>query len=192
MSLLNVWVSPERALISVDTDGLTSDGEHVEMSKLLVLAHANTVLGFRGDRRFMHDLFATYYLAAAAVDFDAIVAALPEMLASVILAFRAPGIAPQPYQFAIVGWSAAEGRVCGRWYTGNTGEDGYDVDELGARVAPWHGAEAARLPDSEDSIRWLSERQAPWLREEGAAGGGRLLIAQVTRCEIIVRDEGPL
>lgn len=192
MSLLNVWVSPERALVAVDTDGVTSEGEHVEMSKLLVLAHANTVFGFRGDRRFMHDLFATYYLAAAAVDFDAIVAALPEMLASVILAFRAPSIAPQPYQFAVVGWSPAEGRVCGRWYTGNTGEDGYDVDGLGARVAPWHGTEAARVPDSEDSIRWLAERQVRWLREEGTAGGGNLLIAEVAKDDMTVRNVGAI
>ena len=192
MSLLNVWVSPELALVAVDTDGLNPGGPRFGMSKLLPLVHAQTVFAARGDRRFLWDLFSRFYLSSANVDYDAIVDGLPELLASVIANVRQEAQAPFGYQFAIVGWSPLHRRVCGRWYVGRTNEDAYDVDELGARVAPWQDKEAARVPDSQENIRWLAKRQASWLRAEGAAGGGRLLVAQLTRHEIIVRDEDQL
>jgi hypothetical protein len=105
---------------------------------------------------------------------------------------RQDGRNPFDYQFAIVGWSPAQQRVCGRCYVGRTDEYGHDVDELGARVARWQDTEAARVPDSHENIRWLAEHQASWLRDEGTAGGGRLLVAQLTRREISLRDEGVL
>ena len=63
--------------------------------------------------------------------------------------------------------------VCGRWYVSRTDEDGYDVDELGVRVAPRQDREKARVPNSPENVRWLAERQASWLRAEGrqAAAG---------------------
>lgn len=192
MSLLNVWVSPERALIAVDTDGMNPGGPHFGMSKLLPLVHAQTVFAARGDRRFLWDLFSRFHLSSADVDYDVIVDNLPQMLASLIAGLRQDGHVPFSYQFAIVGWSPVQQRVCGRWYVGRTDEDGYDVDELGARVAPWQDTETARVPDSPENVRWLAERQASWLRAEDTAGGGRLLVAQLTRREIIVRDEGQL
>lgn len=192
MSLLNVWVSPDRALIAVDTDGMTPGGPHFGMSKLLPLVHAQTVFVGRGDRRFLWDLFSRYHLANADVDYDAIVDSLPTLLASVIAGLRQDEREHFEYQFAIVGWSSAQERVCGRWYVGRTDDDGYDVDELGARVAPWQSKEAPRVPDSQENIRWLAERQVAWLQSEGSAGGGRLLVAHITRREIVMRDEGQI
>lgn len=49
---------------------------------------------------------------------------------------RQDGHASFDYQFALMGFSSAQQRVCGRWYVGRTLKDGYDVDELGAYVAP--------------------------------------------------------
>lgn len=80
---------------------------------------------------------------------------------------RQDGRNPFDYQFAIVDWSPAQQRVCGRWSVGRTGKD--DVDELGARVAPWQDAETARVPDSPKNVRWFAERQASWLHIEGTA-----------------------
>lgn len=192
MSLLNAWVSPERALIAVDTDGITPGGPHFGMSKLLPLVHAQTIFAGRGDRRFLWDLFSRYHLANADVDYDVIVDSLPQLLASVIAGLRQDGHIPFGYQFAIVGWSPAQQRVCGRWYVGRTDEDGYDVDELGARVAPWQDTETARVPDSKENIRWLTERQATWLRAEATAGGGRLLVAEVAQHAMNVLELGEL
>ena len=74
-----------------------------------------------------------------------------------------------------------------------THKGGYDVDELGALGANWQNTETARVPDSPKNVRWLAERHVSWLRAEGtASGGGRLLVAQLTRREITVRDEGTL
>lgn len=187
MSLLNVWVSPERALVAVDTDGMTPGGPHFGMSKLLPLVHAQTVFAGRGDRRFLWDLFSRYHLANADVDYDAIIDSLPQLLASVIAGLRQDGYAPFDYQFAIVGWSPVQQRVSGRWYVGRTDDDGYDVDELGARVAPWQDTEAARVPDSHQNIRWLAERQVSWLRAEGAAGGGDLLVTEVSKDQLTIQ-----
>lgn len=192
MSLLNVWVSPERALIAVDTDAITPDGQHFGMSKLLVLPHAETVFAFRGDRRFMHDLFGRFYLARCDVDLDAIMSGMGEMLASVILGLRQAGEAPLSYEVAVVGWSASEARVRGFWCTGRTDEDDWDLEEItSARVTPWRLPNLRMTPNVE-GMRELAVQQAEWLRADGDAGGGRLLVAQLTRREIIVRDEGAL
>lgn len=190
MSLLNAWVSPDRALVATDTDSLTAADAHYGMSKILHLAHARTLFAGRGDRKFLWDIFARYYLADGEVDFDSIIASFPDLLASAILGVRQGGYAPFGYQFAVVGWSPAEGRMCGRWYTGNTGQDGYDVDELGQRVAPWEIAEKARVPDSDENIQWLAKRQVAWLRSKGSAGGGDLLIAEITRTQLALRNVG--
>lgn len=192
MSLLNVWVSPERAMVAVDTDGINPAGQHFGMSKLLVLPHAEIVFAFRGDRRFMHDLFSRFYLAACDVDFDAVMAAMPQMLASVILGFREASAAPQPYEVAVVGWSASESRLRGFWCTGRTDEDDWDREEIeGARITPWRLPNLKITPNVE-GMQELGKQQATWLRADGDAGGGRLLVAQLTRREIILRDEGVL
>lgn len=193
MSLLNVHVNERRALVAVDTDGITPEGDHYDIAKMLPLYHAGVLFACRGDRRFLHDVFKLFYLAAAPCGYDEIVSHMPIACADAIASWNAEGGASTPYQVVVVGWSSAEGRMRGRIYTGNTGDTaGFDCSELGARVIPWEFPQAAPVPDSVDVIRELASAQAPWLRAKGAAGGGRLLVAEVTRDSINVRDHGAI
>lgn len=191
MSLLNAWVSPKRAVISIDTYGRMPDGRICETTKILHLPHLRSVFAFRGDRWLVWDLLSRYHLSAADGDHDDVVAMLPELFAHTLLVMNQSGKPATDYQFAVVGWSERHGRMGGRWYTGNTAEGEFDVAELGARVAPW-GQEPARIPDTDENVRWLAERQAAWLRASDEAGGGRLLVASMTRDSYELRDLGSL
>lgn len=191
MSLLNVHVNEVRALVAVDTDGITPAGEHYDVAKMLPLYHAGALFAARGDRRFLHDVFKLFYLASAPCGYDEIADHMPMACASAIASWNAEGGAPTPYQVVVVGWSKADGRMRGRIYTGDTGDaEGFDCGELGARVIPWDFERTAPVPDSVDVIRELAREQAPWLRAKGAAGGGRLLVAEVTENSIKVTDIG--
>ena len=61
-----------------------------------------------------------------------------------------------------------------------------------ARVAPWQDTEAARVPDKPIERPMARRAQASLLCAEGEMGGRRLLVAQLTRREINMRDEGAL
>ena len=191
MSLLNAWVSPDRALVAVDTDGITPAGEHFEISKMLPLVHARTLFAGRGDRKFLHDLVKCYFLAATAVTYDDIVDHLPVAIAHTLAAFKQEGAAPFEYQFAVVGWSPAQQRVCGQWITGSSSDDGYDCEELGQRVAPWNPPEMGVpvMPSSVDAMTQIAKVQAEWLRSQpNSAGGGRLIVAEVTKDRMTIES----
>lgn len=192
MSLLNAWVRPSRGLVAVDTDTITRIGTHLESSKLIPLVHAHTVFAARGDRRFLWDLVSKYFLASEHVDFDVIVRSLPSILAGLVLAFRQEGVAPFPYQFTVVGFSPLHGEVRGHWYTGHTGSDDFDSSELGQRLAPWETTDPAPMPESLGAMRAIAERQVPMLRARKAAGGGKLLVAEITPSQIVLHNLGEL
>ena len=48
MSILNVFVTPDCALMGVDTDATMPDGTTYQVSKMVVVPHLSTVVGFRG------------------------------------------------------------------------------------------------------------------------------------------------
>lgn len=189
MSILNVWVSETKALIGVDTDGIMGGAEHVEFSKLIPLVHANVVFASRGDREFLVDLFTDFAQNRIAVTFDVIEEHLLAVVAGIVKRWRGLGYIAD-YQFAIVGWSERRGRMVAIWATGNTGEDGIDLDEIESRMAPWHESLGrAPVPDSHDVMAGAAQQQASWLQAQpGAAGGGRLIVAELTRDSMSIRS----
>jgi hypothetical protein len=186
MSLLNVHVTPERALVAVDTDGLGPIG-HFEICKLYPLAHANAVLAGQGDRRFLLDAFAWLCLAEGSVDYDVIVASMPGMLRRMAAGARAQGAPDIRYAITVVGYSPAEGCVCGRWYEGVVTSDAHAVHSLGSRVAPWPFEEQPPIPDNIENHVALAHRQTAWHKSKDYAGGGRLILAELTREGMSVR-----
>lgn len=182
MSILNVWVSETRALVGVDTDGVMGGAEHVEFSKLIPLVHANVVFASRGDREFLLELFSAFARNRVPVTFDVIEQHLTKVVAGIVIRWRCLGHLAD-YQFAIVGWSEHRGRMAALWATGNTGDDGIDLDEIESRMAPWHDSLGrAPVPDSHEAMAGAAQQQASWLQAQpGAAGGGRLIVAELTR-----------
>lgn len=192
MSLLNVRITPAQALIAVDTDGINPAGQHYEISKLLALPHAGVVFAFRGDRRFPFDVFAHAFLAFGEATYDQIERGMVPIMGAVIHQHREAKIPAMPFQIVIAGWSAARRRVCGSIYHGDTGEDGVDHDELGARVIPWDADVPLKTPETPEDMAALAQRQVAWLRGKKTAGGGRLLIAIVTEKEVRISEHSAL
>jgi len=180
MSLLNVHVTEDLALVAVDTDGVNPAGKHFEICKLYPLAHANTLLAGQGERRFLLEAFSWICMADGDVDYDVIVDSMPGMLRRMAEGARAHRAPDLRYTIAVVGFSPKAERVCGRWYEGVvTGE--FEVHSLGSRVSPWPFPDRAAIPADEASHVELARRQTAWHKTQGVAGGGRLLLAELTR-----------
>jgi|GEM_PF-5899358 len=189
MSILNVWVSKTKALIGVDTDGVLGGTEHVEFSKLIPLVHANVVFASRGDREFLVELFSAFARNPIPVTFDVIEQHLTTVVAGIVVRWRGLGYIAD-YQFAIVGWSEVRGRMHAIWANGNTGDDGIDLDDVECRLAPWHDSLGrAPVTDSQEAMVAAAQGQAAWIRSQpGAAGGGRLIVAELTCDEMQIRS----
>jgi len=66
MSVVDVWVSPTKAMVIVDTKGQRVDGAgYLEISKMLYLPHANVVIAGRGTNLFLNALFSILHLSPA-------------------------------------------------------------------------------------------------------------------------------
>lgn len=191
MSLLNAWVSKDRGLVAVDTDGLIpSRGEHFGFSKLIPLVHANSVIAARGDRAYLHLLFSYYFLAeevCIARDYDALVDNANHAIASVNNYCNASSQLDVPYHFVIMGWSIQQNRVRGRQYVGSTRDVGVDVEELGQVVSPHDCFVHAPIPRDHGTIAKMAREQANWLRSLDTAGGGDLVIAEIRKSGIEIR-----
>ena len=188
MSLLNVHVTDDRALIAVDTDGVSPTGEHFEICKMYPLIHANVVLAGQGALLWHLEVFNHICRAAGQVDYDVIVDDMPELLRRMTAGAREHGALDLAFSLAIVGLSPREGRIAGRWYEGRLTGDKVEVHSLGSRVGPWPFDDPAPIPDSDENHRTLATRQTAFHRSLGFAGGGRLLLAELTRDALFIRS----
>jgi hypothetical protein len=191
MSLLNAWVSPKRALVAVDTDGLlVGSGEHFSFSKLIPLAHARTVIAARGDAAFLHCLFTYYFTtnrAEVSRDYDAMAAHALHAIAVAQGHWKMNSAANTPYQFVMVGWSPAKGRMVGLRFKGETDDVGTDQEDLEQLIAPEVDGCQGIQPTNDTNMIRLAGPQSRWLREQGAAGGGELIIAELSKSAIDIR-----
>lgn len=189
MSLLNVHVTAERALVAVDTDGIDCIGTvgHFNFSKLLHLVSTNVVLAGQGDRRFLLDAFAMIFLAQGNVDYDVIVDSFPGMLAKMASGARQQGAPDIRYSLAVVGFSPKEERICGRWYEGVVTSDQFEIVSLGSRISPWESQEKPPIPDSVENNIELAREQTAFHKTHGHAGGGKLILAELTHGGMTIR-----
>lgn len=90
MTILNVHVSPQRALVGMDTRVVnTVTGIAFDSSKFGILPESNVLFAWRGDRNVHANIFAQFFCARDYVDFDVVQRALPEILPQVIDAYCA-------------------------------------------------------------------------------------------------------
>ena len=81
MSILNVWMSADRALVAVDTLGLEADGKTFdECSKLYVLPHSNLVIAGRGLVSFSCLIYQALHVRNLGYDTDDLQKQLNELL----------------------------------------------------------------------------------------------------------------
>jgi hypothetical protein len=204
MSLVNAWTEPARALVVVDTVCGRTDGARHEATKLVLLAHARTVIASRGYAEMLGILLQQYCLNGAA-DFDAVIASAPSSLqaAYVVLADPRRGGTPGDTEVTFVGWSESRQRFAVRVF--RVGPEGLvDFPEQPWCVAPGDGLTVDDVPTYPDlaQIQALARRQVAigveqWPSHPDSHSGppiigGRLLVAEMLPPGRITIEAHPL
>lgn len=189
MSILNVWIEPEVALVGVDTATslIGNDGTMLEYSKMFPIVHANTVVAGRGNSIFLSTLFV---MCNGRGDFDSLVEEMPLLLQLAFdqikdLPLLAPPEGIDRQMIVLVGWSSKLGRVAGRDFIQEDRARGFVAGEITPHhLAPWDESFAV-LPDPKTAQDMLTlyRAQVSFMRENApqAAAGGRLIVARIAR-----------
>lgn len=189
MSILNVWIEPDAALVGVDTaTGMTrEDGTPLEFSKMFPIVHANTIVAGRGHSLFLSSLFV---MCNGRGDFDSLVEEMPLLLQLAFdqikdLPLLAPPEGIDRQMIVVVGWSAKLGRMAGRDYIQEDRARGFVASEITPHhLAPWDDSFAG-LPDPKTpaDMANLASEQVRMMREKApdAAAGGRFIVAEITQ-----------
>lgn len=193
MSLLNLWCSPKRAIVAVDTlGGAPGDEARLELSKLFYLPHLNVVIAGRGFLGIAQFVFNECLQRQG--DFDAFEEELPDMCRRgrewLISTASEKGVQlpldARSMEVAFVGWSERAKSMralhCHRLPNEHTFTSSLADPYVLAPGEPW-APTCPPAPDSADKMFAYGQRQARWWHENlpGLPTGGRLVIAEVTR-----------
>ena len=207
MSILNVRVQPDRALVLVDTRGFMAEdpGTGFECSKILPLVHADTIFAARGQVALMWSLWSRFYLDRD-MHFDAIVAGMLGTLKPILLETKrtAPHVLQagahlggSVLELFVVGRSReAGGRLRAMHWAVDTKGDVLGPVEAEGYVSPLRDAAAkpTTLPDSIGG--WVSlvrEQVADWRRIlPGVPIGGSLIAAELSDLGMQIRNIGQI
>lgn len=216
MSLLNVYVAAHRALVGVDTACGAIPGDPVaewmarsapgqslpaHVSKVFPIAHLGAVLAARGTHTFLMDVVGP---AAACASVDELEDVLPKILEAADQAHanrcRHFGLPDQvthaAQELLLVGWSAREGGMIATIYEREAGpSQAFTVDQVEAWAAPWETSYGQAIePRTDHDMLQLARAQVSHSRRDhpGAPIGGRLIVAEVTREAIAIRQAGEL
>ena len=195
MSLLISVIRPELVRLAVDTEALWPDGTRDQVSKLVVVPHASLVCVGQGDASLNGCLFKHLVMGRGTMDYDNAISAVPRAIADFVVTLRAHGVTGG-YRVHLAGYSPARGRMLGHLWEGSVDSDEVDDDEMGAEgigfaIAPWQ-SERPPIPDSPTEFHALAAEQVKLLREAGTAGGGCLMLTEITTAEVRIRNIGPL
>lgn len=193
MTILNILVEHQRALVGVDTEAITADGTRFQVSKLLPVVHLNAVLTGRGAAVVQLGLWA--WICATRHDLDTVA---DEAAAFLNMAFKStepqPSEPPVQQAIALVGWSPRQSRIIGRVFTREDLATGFVARDIAqyywAPLDPSFG-EMSYFHDM-GGLENLARAQERLIteKEPAAAAGGRLICAKITRCSVEIY--GPL
>lgn len=213
MSLLNLYLAAHRALVGVDTAmGLHPDPEvqpwaqtqdcsalPAHVSKLYPIAHSGALLAGRGTIPFFLDVVG---MASMVETFDQLEDRMPALLRQVA-AIDAARVASAPLpdhvkfpkrQILLVGWSQREGAMVATLYECQAGQgQTFEAEPVDLLQAPWDAEQGQAIePRSDHDMLQLARVQVSYVRatQPGAPIGGRLIVAEVTRGAIALREVG--
>lgn len=189
MSLLDAWIQPTEATVAVDTDGAALDGSPMPTSKLLALPHLGAVLALRGQAAFLAMLFVRSVSGFGA--FDELTDAMGGLVAETDALVPGALIAGGPVvgnELLVVGWSERRSRMVGLQYVKRGEMVAFSEREVDRHVSPWDAKAMAGVQPVAPALERLARSQVRWMRESfpGAACGGRLLIAHLTRKSVSI------
>lgn len=216
MSLLNIYLAAHRALVGVDTACGLVPGQSMEdwcaanapgqrlpaeLSKLWPIAHAGAVIACRGTALFGLEVFCA---ASMLPSVDAIEDGMGELLKHIGAANDARQAAahmPDSFRYAkqeiaLVGWSQREGAMIATVWEREAGAgQRFVVDQVDRFAAPWETEWGEAIePRTDHDMLQLARAQVPRFRaaHPGAPIGGRLIVAEVMRGAVAVREVGQL
>lgn len=211
MSLLNVYLERDRALVSVDTlsspatsqvapagsvaDAVKLIESGIHAPKMAHLVHINTVFAHRGDYLLSNIALSALHMSMPQT-FDAAVEAMPQLLAHAYaqaMAFRKQqfGIEEaQGTEIVLVGWSGALNRMQAVRWLRWPHDKGFNASPVGrALFLPGECVTTDDVPDTAERMEAIARDQVAYVRREhrGYNCGGRLLLAELTRDSLSVR-----
>jgi hypothetical protein len=195
VSILNAFVTPDLALIGVDTEAMLSDGATQQVCKLVIAPHLGAAVGFRG----IDVLQATMSPAIIGFKgtFDALAEAMPGNLA---LAerycreqFGATGDALK-FNVVLVGYSESAGRMVAHAFDKSSEADdikvSHDFPQYFAPAVPSDELRALGIVADKQGMEILARHQCQMIRNEAPTfpAGGRFFIAEVRRRSIHIEQ----
>lgn len=202
MSLLNLSVFEDRALVAVDVLGGSASRNHKpeKFTKLLPLTHSDVILCGRGFYALTGTL-AALALGQPDVDFDAIASDHRDNVLDVWskLAAARAGNEPVPgfmrkSDVAVVGWSESRGRMACSWAVLELSEGAEvvrcTVDEPPCRLAPGEAfSETPACPSTDSQMLELAKTQVAWWSRKmpELPMGGEIVIAELRRGSLLVK-----
>ncbi|GGZ56069.1 hypothetical protein GCM10008101_06850 [Lysobacter xinjiangensis] len=183
MSICNVYLDGDRALLAVDTAGRDLAGKPGEWSKLEIVPHAGVALGFRGERVLCFQVLAQVHMVPGGESFDALEASMGARLKWALDAFRAnvkPAlVAASECEVMLVGWSAKRGRMAAVGFYLAAGGKGFERSEVQhCRLAP--NVKDPPVPTDGAEMQAVARLQVAEIRSRSDAPiGGRLLVAEI-------------
>ena len=193
MSIVNLWVYPERAVVCSDSIvGQPGRQTFHQVSKMIALPHARCVIAMRGWFDMYRNVVAN--AIGGSEGFDALSERMPEVLVTVhaqthIRAAKLvePNRAHMALTIALVGWSEQQGCMSAvRYEIAASGE-------LKQLAVAWSYAPAVtgfQHDGSDASMIELAKTQVHQAREAdpNCPIGGRLQCAEITRTSITIRQ----
>lgn len=189
MSLLNAWLTRDRALIAVDSEGVVQDGSPRSMSKLLTIPHLPAVVAMRGSADFLARVFHCS-ISRCFGSFDELVDELPSILRYVDVTL--PSAARHPsfpdIELLLAGWSDRRSRMLGRLFTQRAGADDFAARDTVGCVAPFDKLTMDTLRTTADNVDEIASAQVRWMRATQGLGGGKLLVCRLNRYSVSVEQ----
>jgi hypothetical protein len=199
MSLLNVLMRPDYALVGVDTDCANfQDGSHMHVSKMLVLAHIPAVLAGRGGFALFKRVFDIAHGNGG--DLDELLAVMPQILYQLAASPAHADRKGFKDELAVVGWSARLNRPLARKFNVSVEREVRSFDIEFATVSPpyWDLSKDPPPFENMEDLVAIAKSQAAYLKErfpEGrqdgrpTSGGGRLIVARISRHGLLIKEK---
>lgn len=206
MSLIQILLQPDKAFVAMDTltdshlPGASAPHWH-ESSKMIPLVAPNAILATRGDGAFLSRIFSHCSTAQRTLEFDSLCDELDAHMMGLNLGYEAHqfrrGLAATiaaGNEFHLVGWSerrsamaCLSGHAIGSSVSKNFRENGV----IGPALS---GALDSRtmFNDSEFLRRARQQVEVASAEDPAMPIGGRLLLAELTRTTLSIRDLGEI
>jgi hypothetical protein len=197
MSLMNVLVRSDYALVGVDTDAVDLDGKHMHVSKILVLAHIPAVLAARGGFAFFKSAFNIAH--ENGMGLDELLAAMPQILCQLAASPAHADRKGFKEELAAAGWSTRLNRPLARAFKVSVEREVSSHDIEFATVSPpyWDPPEEPPPFESIEDMVAIAKAQAAYLkkrfpdgRQDGrpTSGGGRFIVARLSRHGLLIKE----